>query len=157
MRWFTESKQGKATQKGVWLAALALTLVFAAAAAQAVVIQGRGVLSAAGNGFAVVELRGALHASGIGLAVVEEDAIVDLQGHGRVTRIGEGRVLLEGFGAIAIRSLDDRTRVELGGARLRLRAKGIGRAFLKGVGTFMTDDVDGGWDPDAEVLFESEE
>jgi len=119
-----------------------------------VVIHGRGPLAATGNGFAVLELRGVLRASGVGLAVVEEDAIVDLEGHGNITRLGPRRVLLEGFGSMTIRSLDDRTRVELAGAHLRIRARGAGRALLKGTGHFMTDDQDGRWG--AEVEFDGE-
>ncbi len=143
---------GRRTQ---WLAP-GLVLALVAGTAQAVVVKGRGDLAAAGNGVAVLVLRGGVNAAGVGLAVVEEEDIAELDGHGRITRLGGGRVLLEGFGRIVVRSPDDRTRVEVAGAHLRLRARGVGVAFLKGVGHFMTDDVDGAWDADTEVEFESE-
>ena len=136
--------------------AVALVLALMAGTAQAVVVKGRGELAAAGNGVAVIVLRGGVNVAGVGLAVVEEEDIAELEGHGRITPLGDGRVLLEGFGRIEVRSPDDRTRVEAAGAHLRLRARGVGVAFLKGVGHFMTDDVDGPWDADTEVEFDSE-
>lgn len=139
---------------GIGCAVVLLALV--AGVAQAVVIRGVGQLSAAGNGLAVIELRGGLVARGIGLAIVEEEALAHVEGHGRITPIDDGRLLLEGFGRMVVRSPDERTRVEIAGARLRLRARGVGVAFLKGVGHFMTDDVDGRWEPESEVEFDSE-
>ncbi len=138
-----------------WLtAAFAATLLLAGSATAEVVV-GRGVLIAGGNGFVVLDLRGVATVRGLGLVIVERDAIVDTEGHGRVTPLGEGRVLFEGFGRVTVRSLDERTRIEAGGARLRLRARGVGVAFLAGVGHFMTDDQDGTWGADLVVEFES--
>jgi len=135
-------------------ALVALLLVAVAGSAGAVVIKGRGELTAAGNGVAVLVFRGGANLAGVGLAVVEEDAIAGLDGHGRITRLDDGRVLLEGFGRIEIRSPDQRTRVEIAGAKLRLRARGVGVAYLKGVGTFMTDDLADAWTEDLGVEFE---
>lgn len=134
----------------------ALALALLAGSAHAVVVKGRGVLTAAGNGVAVIVLRGVVHVAGVGLAVVEEEDLAEVDGDGRITPLGDGRVLLEGFGRIAVRSPDDRTRVEVAGAKLRLRARGVGVAHLKGVGNFMTDDADGSWEPEPEVEFDSE-
>ena len=72
-------------------------------------------------------------------------------GEGRVTPLPGGRVLLEGFGRVSVRSLDERTRVEIAGARLR---RGAGVAILKGVGHFMTDDLDDVWSEDKILHFE---
>lgn len=136
------------------VALLTVAWLAAAGVAGAVVIKGKGQLTAAGNGVAVLVFRGGANLAGVGLAVVEEDAIAGLDGHGRITPIGNGRVLLEGFGRIEIRSPDQRTRVEIAGAKLRLRARGVGVAYLKGVGHFMTDDHADAWSEDATVEFE---
>jgi hypothetical protein len=137
---------------GITLVAAALVLV--TSAAQAVVVKGRGELTAAGNGFAVLDFRGGATLAGVGIAIVEEDALVDTHGEGRVTPIDNGRLLLEGFGRIVVRSLEERTRVEVAGSKLRLRARGVGRALLKGVGHYMTDDLDGTWNHDQILEFD---
>ena len=129
-------------------------LLLVASAAGAVVLKGRGQLSAAGNGLAVLEFRGQGTFAGFGLAIVEEQAIVSTRGEGQITPLAGGRVLLEGFGRVSVRSLDERTRVEIAGARLRLRAQGAGVAILNGVGHFMTDDFDDVWSEDKIVHFE---
>ena len=128
-----------------WVAAALGTAALATGVAHAVVVKGRGELLARGNGVAVLELRGAVSASGIGLAVVDEDALVETTGEGRVTPLGDGRLLLEGFGGLVLRSPDEPTRLELAGARLRLRARGVGVARLHGTGSYSTDDSDGRW------------
>jgi hypothetical protein len=138
------------------IALVAAVLLLAASAAQAVILKGRGELTAAGSGLAVLDFRGGAALAGIGVAIVEEDALVETQGQGRITPIDDGRLLLEGFGRIVVRSFDERTRVEVAGAKLRLRARGVGRAFLKGVGHYMTDDLDGAWNVEQVVEFESE-
>lgn len=138
------------------IALVAAVLLLAAGAAHAVILKGRGELTAAGSGLAVLDFRGGAALAGIGMAIVEEDALVDTQGEGRITPIDDGRLLLEGFGRIVVRSLDERTRVEIAGAKLRLRARGVGRALLKGVGHYMTDDLDGAWNAEQVVEFESE-
>jgi len=46
-----------------------------------------------------------------------------------------------------VRSLDVPTRVELAGARLRIRARGAGFAWLRGVGHYTTEDGEGRWAP----------
>ena len=81
---------------------------------------------------------------------------VEVEGRGRSTELPDGRTLYEGFGRARVRSLDARTRVEVGGARLRLHARGVGRAFLKGCGVVHTDDLDADWGPDLEMGFESD-
>jgi hypothetical protein len=135
-----------------WIGAAFAAAGLGAGAAHAVIVKGRGELQARGSGFAVLELRGGATASGIGLAVVEEAKIVERTGQGTVTPLGDGRVLLEGFGSIAVRSPDDRTRIELAGARLRLRARGAGVAFLRGVGHYTTEDgAEGYWGRDLAV------
>ena len=136
------------------IALLIAALLLATSAAHSVVVKGRGELTAAGNGVAVLVFRGGANLAGGGLAVVDEDALVDVQGHGRITPLGDGRLLLEGFGRIEIRSPDERTRVEIAGAKLRLRVRGVGVAFLKGVGHYMTHDVDGAWAEDLSLEFE---
>ena len=133
---------------------LTVALLAAGGVASAVVIKGRGELTAAGNGVAVLVFRGGANLAGMGLAVVEEDSIASLDGHGRITPLGRGRVLLEGFGRIEIRSPDARTRVEIAGAKLRLRARGVGVAYLKGAGHYMTDDHADAWSDDVTVEFE---
>ena len=139
---------------GTLIAAVAVALI--ATATSAVVLKGRGELVAYGSGLAVVELRGVLRARGIGLLVVEPDAEVETQGMGRATELADGRILYEGFGRVRVRSLDQRTRVELAGAGIRLQARGVGRAFLKGRGGYHTDDLDGEWGPESEIEFESD-
>lgn len=138
------------------IALAAAVLFLVAGAAHAVIVKGRGELTAAGSGLAVLDFRGGAALAGIGMAIVEEDALVDTQGEGRITPIDDGRLLLEGFGRIVVRSLGERTRVEIAGAKLRLRVRGVGRAFLKGVGHYMTDDLDGAWNSNQIVEFESE-
>jgi hypothetical protein len=142
-------------KRNAWLAAAFVATLLLAGSATAEVVAARGELIAAGNGFAVLDLRGVATLRGLGLVIVERDAIVDTEGHGHVTPLGGGRVLFEGFGRVTVRSFDERTRIEAGGARLRLRARGIGVAFLKGVGHFTTDDQDGNWGADLAVEFES--
>ena len=137
-----------------WTVAALGAAALAAGVAQAVVVKGRGELLARGNGVAVLDLRGFASAGGIGLAVVEEDALVETTGQGRVTPLGDGRLLLEGFGAIAVRSPDEPTRLEVAGARLHLRARGVGIARLRGTGVYSTDDGDGRWGPDLAVELE---
>lgn len=137
-----------------WATAALGTAGLAAGVAHAVVVKGRGELLARGNGVAVLELRGAVSASGFGLAVVDEDALVETTGEGRVTPLGDGRLLLEGFGGLALRSPDEPTRLELGGARLRLRARGVGVARLHGTGVYSTDDGEGRWGPELSVELE---
>lgn len=140
------------------IAALALAFgLLLGGSAQAVVVHGKGELRAAGHGFVVMELRGVATVAGRGLVIVERAAIVEKDGFGRVTPLGDGRVLLEGVGRVRVRNLRDRTRLEAGGARLRVRARGIGVAILDGVGHYSTDDQDGRWGPDLEVEFASEE
>jgi hypothetical protein len=140
-----------------WIAAALGAACLAAGVAHAVVVKGRGELLARGSGVAVLALRGGVVASGIGLAVVEEERIVETSGEGRVTPLGDGRVLLEGFGRIAVRSLEEPTRVELAGARLRIRARGAGVATLRGVGQYTTDDGEGRWAPDLALELEEGE
>jgi hypothetical protein len=140
-----------------WIAASVGAACLAAGVAHAVVVKGRGELLARGSGFAVLELRGGVAASGIGLAVVEEERIVETSGEGRLTPLGDGRVLLEGFGGFAVRSLEEPTRVEVAGARLRIRARGVGIARLVGAGHYTTDDAEGRWAPDLEVELEAGE
>ncbi len=142
--------------KGSTIAVMVAAAMLVASTASAVVIKGRGELRAAGNGLAVVELRGQASIGGAGLVIVDDFAIVETDGIGRETEIGGGRVLFEGFGRVTVRSLDRPTRIEAGGAKVRLAARGVGRAFLKGCGVFHTDDVDGPWAPDNEVEFDSE-
>ncbi len=101
-------------------------LLLVASAAGAVVLEGRGQLSAAGNGLAVLQFRGEGTFAGFGLAIVEQRAIVSTSGEGHITPLPRGRALLEGFGHVSIRSFEERTRVEIAGARLRLRAGGDG-------------------------------
>ncbi len=139
------------------IALVVATLLLVAGAAQAVVVKGKGTLRAAGSGFAVLDFRGVASVVGAGLAVVEEDDVLRLDGHGRITPLDDGRILLEGFGRIVIRSVDDRTRVEVAGAGIRLRAKGVGRAFLKGHGRYSTDDLDDDWRDDDVIEFEEGE
>ncbi|MBW2361119.1 MAG: hypothetical protein JRG84_09480 [Deltaproteobacteria bacterium] len=134
------------------LAVAALMLV--ASAAGAVALRGRGQLTAAGSGLVVLDFRGQRTFAGFGLAIVEENAILRTAGEGRMRPLPDGRVLLEGFGRVTLRSPDERTRVEIAGARLRLRARGAGVAVLKGVGHFMADDVDGVWAEDRVLEFE---
>jgi hypothetical protein len=140
-----------------WVGAAVAAAALAAGVAHAVVVRGRGELQARGSGFAVLALRGGVAASGIGLAVVEEAKMVELSGQGRVTPLGDGRVLLEGFGSVAVRSLDEPTRVELAGARLRLRARGAGVITLRGVGHYTTEDGSGYWGRDLSIELEPAE
>ena len=140
---------------GRWMAAALGAACLAAGVAHAVVVKGRGELLARGSGIAVLALRGGVTASGIGTAIVEEQRIVEISGEGRVTPLGDGRVLLEGFGRVAVRSLEEPTRVELAGTRLRIRARGAGVAHLRGVGQYTTDDAEGRWAPD--LVLEVEE
>jgi hypothetical protein len=139
-----------------WIAGALAGVLLLAGAAGAVVLKGRGELIASGNGLAVLELRGKASVRGLGLVIVDEHAVVDAQGHGRSTRLGDGRVLFEGFGVVSVRSLRQRTRVEAAGAKLRLRAQGSGVALLKGTGHFLTDDVDGRWGAGVTVEFQEE-
>ena len=132
-------------KRSSWFGVALVAAVALAASASAVVIKTRGALSAAGNGLAVLELRGVVTLRGAGLLVAERDAVVDAEGAGRVTPLDDRRVLFAGFGKVTVRSLDDRTRVEAAGAKLRLRARGVGVAVLKGVGHYMTDDQAGRW------------
>jgi hypothetical protein len=80
-----------------------------------------------------------------------------MAGQGHVTPLPGGRLLLEGFGRVRLRSLDERTRVEIAGARLRIRVRGAGIAILKGVGHVMTDDLDQEWNSDQILEFEEGE
>ncbi len=137
-----------------WIAAALGTTALAAGAAHAVLVKAKGELLARGNGAVALELRGAVSANGVGLAIVEEDALVETRGDGRVTPLGQGRLLLEGFGGIVVRSPDGPTRIELAGARLRLRARGVGVAHLRGVGLYSTDDSEGRWSPDVSLELE---
>ncbi len=137
-----------------WTGAALVAACLAAGAAHAVLVKGRGELLARGSGFAVLELRGGVAASGIGLAVVEEEKIVETSGEGRLTPLGDGRVLLEGFGQVVVRSPDEPTRLELAGARLRIRARGAGFAYLRGVGQYTTEDGEGRWAPDLAIELE---
>jgi hypothetical protein len=138
-------------------AALVVLSIPFAPPADADVVAGRGELHAAGNGLAVLVFRGRATVRGIGLAVAERDDILETRGEGHVTPLGDGRVLLEGFGRITVRSLRDRTRLEAAGAHLRLHARGVGVAHLKGTGLFHTEDRDGAWEPDAAIAFDSDE
>jgi hypothetical protein len=141
-------------RKIAWGTAALGAVALAAGVAHAVVVKGRGELLARGNGVAVLQLRGAITAHGFGLAVVEEDALVQTKGDGRVTPLGDGRLLLEGFGGIVVRSPDEPTRLEVAGAALRLRARGVGIARLRGSGVYATDDGDGRWGSDRVVELE---
>ena len=140
-----------------WSGAALVAACLAAGVAHAVIVKGRGELLARGSGSAVLELRGGAAASGVGLAVVEEEKIVEMSGDGRVTPLGDGRVLLEGFGRLAVRSLDEPTRLELAGAKLRIRARGAGVARLRGVGQYTTEDGEGRWAPDLAIELEAGE
>jgi len=139
-----------------WAAALLFLCTALPPRAEAEVVAGRGELHAAGNGLAVLVFRGRATVRGLGLAVAEREAVIRTHGEGRIMPLGDGRVLLEGFGRITVRSLRDRTRLEAAGANLRLHARGVGVAYLKGTGLYHTDDRDGAWEPDAAVAFDSE-
>jgi len=140
-----------------WLTSALGAAGLAASVAHAVVVKGRGELLARGNGVAVIQLRGAVVANGIGLAVVEEDKLVETSGDGRITPLGGGRLLLEGFGGLVVRSPDEPTRLEVAGAALRLRAHGAGIVRLRGSGIYATEDGDGRWGQDRVVELEEGE
>ncbi len=146
-----------AGNRRIWMAAALVATLVGAGAAQAVVVRGVGALAAAGNGLAVVDLRGQLGVKGVGIVVADPDVVVRTDGVGQVSLLDDGRAVYEGFGYVVVESLDTRTRVEAAGARIRLRARGIGRAVLKGKGVYSTSDLDGAWDADATIEFESEE
>ncbi len=141
----------------IWLAVALVVLGLGATAASAVVIAGRGELHAMGDGFAALDLRGVLRVRGGGILVADRGAIVELDGRGRCAPVADGRAVCEGFGEAVVRSVRQRTHVEIAGAHLRLHAKGAGRALLRGTGIFHTDDVDGAWADEAEVEFEGAE
>jgi hypothetical protein len=134
---------------------LALIAALAATTASAVVLKGRGELHAAGSGLAVLDMRGVVHARGGGILIVEPQAIVDIDGQGRETQLDDGRILYEGYGRAKIVT-PRRSRIEIAGARIRLHARGAGRAVLRGCGLVHTDDVDGDWEEDVEVEFQSD-
>jgi len=142
---------------GLATAALLVAVLASGFDARAEEVSGRGELHAAGNGFAVLVFRGQATVRGRGLLVAERDDILETRGEGRATPLGDGRVLLEGFGRVTVRSLRDRTRVEAAGARLRIWARGIGVAHLAGAGIYTTDDLEGSWGPEVSVEFESQE
>ncbi len=135
------------------ITALALALGFASTAS-GVVLEGKGDLVAYGSGFAVLELRGEVRLRALGLLIVEPDVEVETDGRGRSTFLEDGRILYEGFGRAVVRSPDAPTRIELGGAGIRLRARGVGRAFLKGRGVVHTRDHDAPWEHEGELELE---
>jgi hypothetical protein len=135
--------------------ALLLAAALSASEAPAEIVAGRGELRAAGNGLAALVFRGQATVRGVGLLVAEAEAIADTRGVGRITPLGDGRVLLEGFGRVTVRSLRERTRLEVAGARLRLRAHGVGVAVLQGTGVYHTEDRTGRWGPERGVAFDS--
>ncbi|MEM7409590.1 MAG: hypothetical protein AAF430_05045 [Myxococcota bacterium] len=132
----------------------------AASAAHAVVLQGRGELHAGGNGIAAFQMVGMLAVSGGGALIIDDDIRVETQGVGRVTDLGDGRLLYEGYGRAIARSTAPFT-AKITGAKIRLHAKGKGRAFLKGCGRLEVGAPDEGgldeeWGPDLELDFDSD-
>lgn len=146
-----------AGSRRLWMAAALAAALVGAGAAQAVVVRGVGALAAAGNGLAVVDLRGQVGVKGVGIVVADPDVVVRTDGVGQVSLLDDGRAVYEGFGYVVVESLDARTRIEAAGARIRLRARGIGTAVLKGKGVYSTADLDGAWNADATIEFESED
>ena len=135
------------------VAALFLVL---ATAASGVVLHGRGELHAMGNGLAKIQMVGVLAVRGGGVLIVDDHVRIETEGHGRTTYLEDGRVLYEGFGRARMVS-DTPMDVTIAGARIRIHAKGGGRAFLKGIGRIQTDDLDTDWADDPEVAFEPAE
>ena len=136
--------------------ALAVGAALMATAASAVVLKGRGEVHAMGSGLAVFDMKGVLVVRGGGLLIVDERARVDVEGIGRQTALGDGRVLYEGYGRAVVASPEP-TRIEIAGAKLRLHAKGVGRALLKGCGVVHTDDLHSRWEEEVDLEFETDE
>ena len=132
-----------------------LATAFLATAAQGVVLQGRGELHAAGNGVAAFQMVGVLAVRGGGVLIVDDDVRVETQGVGRVTDLGDGRLLYEGYGRAVVASTAP-FAARITGTKIRLHAKGKGRAFLKGCGRLETGDLDEDWGPDLEVDFDAD-
>lgn len=137
----------------VAMLALAVGAALVATAASAVVLEGRGEVHAMGSGLAVFDMAGVLVVRGGGLLIADESARVEVEGIGRQTSLGDGRVLFEGFGRAVVASREP-TRIEIAGAKLRLHAKGAGRALLKGCGVVQTDDQHTRWEAEALLEFE---
>ncbi len=133
--------------------ALVVGATLLATAASAVVLKGRGEVHAAGSGLAVFDMVGVLVVRGGGLLIADESARVEVEGIGRQTALGDGRVLYEGYGRAVVASPEP-TRIEIAGAKLRLHARGAGRALLKGCGVLHTDELHSRWEDDVDLEFE---
>lgn len=132
---------------------IAAILLVVASSSSGAVLHGRGELHAMGNGLAKFDMVGVLVVRGGGVLIVDDGVRIETEGRGRTTFLEDGRVLYEGYGHAIIAS-ETRMQVTVAGARIRLHAKGKGRALLKGVGRIQTEDLDHEWADDPEVDFE---
>jgi len=100
--------------------------------------QGRGTLTAAGDGIAILGGNGAVSISGNGILWVRDlagGAIIEVTGYGEKKEFADGWLQYSGFGGNAYVE-GTRIVVVLAGVDIELSAEGRGRVILWGHGTY---------------------
>ena len=140
----------------VLLIAVGLLAVIPAAMAQAT-IDGSGTLTAEGDGHAAIQGSGTVTVSGEGtLRILDRagDAEISVSGGGGQTRSSEREgawVIYRSFeGSASVTGSD--IIVSLRGHDINLEARGTGRAYLRGQGTYTVNGEDGNWLPRGRVV-----
>lgn len=101
-------------------------------------VQGRGTLTAAGDGIAILGGNGAVSISGNGILWVRDlagGAIIEVTGYGEKKEFADGWLQYSGFGGNAYVE-GTRIVVVLAGVDIELSAEGRGRVILWGHGTY---------------------
>lgn len=131
------------------LAAATLLASFGVAATASADVQedGKGSLTAHGDGIAVLGGKGKVELTGNGILWVRDvagDAMVEVTGYGEKKEFNDGWVQYAGFhGTAEIKG--SRIIVMVAGVDIDLEAKGRGRCRLWGHGTYEMGDRSGEW------------
>lgn len=121
--------------------------------ASAETLQGRGRLSAKGNGQAVLRMTGQVEITGHGKSVIKIIGAEKIEAHGEGERINQpdGSVVFRGYeGKILV--VGRKMVVRMTGKQIEFTAKGKGQALLKGRGVYKTANLSGDWTADGVKL-----
>lgn len=139
------------------LTALMLTLVFLfvlSTPAIGATVKGTGFLFACGSGVAKIEGKGKVHIEGNGVLWVKDvagDARIVVKGYGKKVVYKDGTICYKGFRGVADIT-GSHIKVKIKGVKIRLWAKGSGRAYLKGRGVYRTKKKCGRWSLKGKVV-----
>jgi len=111
-------------------------------------VKGAGELTAEGDGFALLAGRGIIRLKGNGLLWIKDvagDATIRVTGQGQKTEFPDGWIQYAGFRGTA-NVKGSKIRVIISGVDIDLFAKGRGRVFLWGHGSYEINGTSGRWE-----------